>query len=63
MCNEVLLGELRILFRSIKWADEAAELISTDSLPKSISTKRQPDNTNASNKKKKKKKKKKKEIE
>ncbi|KAA8917550.1 hypothetical protein TRICI_000296 [Trichomonascus ciferrii] len=54
MCNEVLLGELRILFRSMKWADEAPELITTDSLLKSITNKRQPENTNASNKKQKK---------
>lgn len=54
MCNEVLLGEIRILFRSIKWAEEAAELISTDSLLKSITNKRQTENTNSSNKKQKK---------
>lgn len=54
MCNEVLLGEIRILLRSIKWAEEAAELISTGDILKSTLKKRQPESTNSSNKKQKK---------
>lgn len=54
MCKEVLLGEIRILLRSIKWSRESVEVVTPDSILTSIKKRQGGESTNQSNKKQKK---------